>query len=53
MLGIHIDASTAATRWRGEPMDYGLAIETLLHRARQSRDVSAETCADLTARPGA
>jgi hypothetical protein len=52
-LGIHIDASTAATRWRGEPMDYGLAIESLLHRARQSRDVSAETSAGLTARPGA
>ena len=43
MLGIHIDASTAATRWRGETMDYGLAIETLLHRAQRSRDVSAET----------
>jgi hypothetical protein len=42
-LGIHIDRNTAATRWRGETMDYGLAIETLLHRARKSRDVSAET----------
>jgi hypothetical protein len=39
----HIDRNTAVTRWRGETMDYGLAIETLLHRARKSRDVSAET----------
>jgi hypothetical protein len=40
--GFHIDRNTAVTRWRGETMDYGLAIETLLHRARKSRDVSAE-----------
>jgi hypothetical protein len=44
-LGIHIDHRTAATRWRGEEMDYGLAIETLLHQARRARNVSAETSA--------
>ena len=41
--GIHVDEHTAVTRWRGEKMDYGLAIETLLHRARQPENVSAET----------
>jgi hypothetical protein len=28
-LGLVIDADTARTRWRGEPMDYGLAAEAL------------------------
>jgi hypothetical protein len=27
--GIHIDATTAATRWDGGPMDYGQAIDHL------------------------
>jgi hypothetical protein len=31
--GIVIDANTAATRWRGERMDYGVAIDSLLFRA--------------------
>lgn len=48
---VHIDEHTAATRWRGETIDYGLAIEVLLQRARrmdrasQPANVSAETCA--------
>jgi hypothetical protein len=41
--GIHIDSHTAATRWRGESMDYGLAVECLLQRARRAKDVSAAT----------
>jgi hypothetical protein len=53
--GIHIDSQTAATRWRGERMDYGLAIQGLLQQADPSlfadpsqyadppQDVSAET----------
>jgi hypothetical protein len=41
--GIHIDEKTAATRWRGEKMDYGLAIEVLLQHARRRPPVSAET----------
>jgi hypothetical protein len=44
--GLAIDARTAATRWRGERMDHGLAIEVLLQRARRAGgrlDVSAET----------
>jgi hypothetical protein len=38
--GIHIDARTAATRWDGGPMDYGMAIDYLMGLPR---DVSAET----------
>jgi hypothetical protein len=42
--GIHIDKTTAATLWRGETMDYGLAIEVLLqHSHRGAHDISAET----------
>lgn len=32
--GIGIDARTAATRWRGERMDHGQAIDALLYRSR-------------------
>jgi hypothetical protein len=35
--GIHINERTAATRWAGESMDYGLAVEVLLHQARRAR----------------
>jgi hypothetical protein len=35
--GIHIDSQTAATRWRGERMDDGLAIEGLLQQADRAR----------------
>jgi hypothetical protein len=38
--GIHINASTAATRRTGERMDHSLAMDVLLQRAR---GVSAET----------
>lgn len=31
--GIRIDARTATTGWRGERMDYGIAIDSLLYRA--------------------
>jgi len=34
--GIHIDAQTAATRWCGERMDYGIAIDSLIFRARRA-----------------
>jgi hypothetical protein len=56
--GIHIDSATAATLWRGERMDYGLAIQVLLHQAGHAhqdesvqchgaeQDVSAETSHD-------
>jgi hypothetical protein len=53
--GLQIDGATAATRWRGERMDYGLAIQVLLQQAGHvqqdervrcrgaAHDVSAET----------
>jgi hypothetical protein len=41
--GIHIDAGTAETLWRGEVMDYGQAVDGLLYKERRAQDVSAET----------
>jgi hypothetical protein len=38
--GLHIDAQTAETRWRGERMDYGIAIDSLLYRTRRSEEVT-------------
>jgi hypothetical protein len=35
--GIHIDARTGATGWRGERMDYGIAIDSLLYRTARAR----------------
>jgi hypothetical protein len=41
---IRIDASTAAGRWTGEIMDYGIAVDGLLRlAATRAPDVSAET----------
>ena len=42
-LGIHINGGTASTLWRGEGMDYGLAVEVLLQHAKRRRNVSAES----------
>lgn len=33
--GIRIDKDTATTGWRGETMDYGLAVEVLLQQSRR------------------
>jgi hypothetical protein len=41
--GIRIDQNTATTRWRGERMDHGLAIDVLLQQARRGHGVSAES----------
>jgi len=42
--GMAIDSRTAATRWRGERMDYVYAMDVLVQRASTARrDVSAET----------
>jgi hypothetical protein len=41
--GLRIDRNTAATRWRGEKMDYGLAIDVLFQHAARVPRVSAET----------
>ncbi|MGO9425950.1 MAG: hypothetical protein ACLQAR_04800 [Steroidobacteraceae bacterium] len=43
---IHIDSRTAATRWRGERIDYELGVWVLCQqrqRADNATDVSAET----------
>jgi hypothetical protein len=34
--GFHIDPMTAATKWRGETMDYSIAIDALIGRAAQA-----------------
>jgi hypothetical protein len=42
--GIVITKDTATTRWRGERMDYSIAIDALLYQSsRHAADVSAET----------
>lgn len=41
--GLLITADTAATGWRGESMDYDLAVFLLCHTACADSDVSAET----------
>lgn len=41
--GIYIDKKTAATRWCGESMDFGLAIEVLFQQSRRAQGVSQET----------
>jgi hypothetical protein len=40
---IHIDPHTARTRWRGEQMDYGIAIDILLSRRRRARSSAADS----------
>jgi hypothetical protein len=40
---IKITAGTAVTRWQGESLDYGLAVEGLLQRANRAENVAAET----------
>jgi hypothetical protein len=39
--GIHIDERTAATKWAGESMDYGLGVQVLLQQAKKHRDAAA------------
>jgi hypothetical protein len=38
-LGIHIDRGTAATRWRGERMDYELGVWVLCQQAARARRI--------------
>lgn len=40
---IRISPATAATRWRGERMDYGLAVEVLLAKDRRGSQIPAGT----------
>jgi hypothetical protein len=41
--GIYIDSDTAATRWCGERMDYGLAIQGLLQLSERARRAGPAT----------
>lgn len=54
--GIEIDADTAATRWRGERMDYEFGVWALCRqeeRARQNRsDLSSDVSAETSPQPG-
>ncbi len=47
--GIHIDERTAATRWSGESMDYGLAVQVLLNQAERARSVLPRDSHSVTA----
>jgi hypothetical protein len=38
---IHIDRNTAETLWRGERMDYGLAVEVLLAKSLKAKSLEA------------
>jgi hypothetical protein len=41
--GAQITHTTAETGWRGERMNYGLAVESLLQRWQRGKSDSAET----------
>jgi hypothetical protein len=43
---IRLTPSMAITRWEGERLDYELAVDGLLQRARSTKNVSAETSRD-------
>jgi hypothetical protein len=49
---IHIDPHTARTRWRGQKMDYGIAIDILLSRRRRAQASSADTAHEFAAGAG-
>lgn len=40
---VKVTPRTAVTRWQGERLDYGLAVEGLLQRTDRARNVAAET----------
>jgi hypothetical protein len=51
-LGIHIDRRTAATRWRGERMDYELGVWVLCQqaaRAQRTRDSRVSSASNVSA----
>ncbi len=47
---IAIEPQTAVTRWTGEALDLGLAVEALMYRAERAKDVPAGTSASSRAR---
>jgi hypothetical protein len=48
-LGIQIDPDTAATRWRGERMDYDLGVWVLCQPHAGARDIAADASVDVSA----
>jgi hypothetical protein len=46
--GVHIDHKTASTRWKGESMDYGFAVQALMQRSEHAKNVSADATAPAT-----
>jgi hypothetical protein len=40
---IQVNPRTAITRWTGESIDYGIAVQVLLEKAERAKHVSAET----------
>ncbi len=48
-LGIHINSDTAATRWRGERMDYDLGVWVLCQRAKRASEERAREKCDTPA----
>jgi phage gp46-like protein len=49
---INVTPRTAVTRWQGESLDYGLAVEGLLQRAKRADNVAAKNVAAETSRSG-
>ena len=47
--GAQISARTAATGWRGERMDYGIAIDALLYRTARARGPASGPSTDSVA----
>ena len=47
-LGIHVDPDTAATRWRGERMDYDLGVWALCQQAARARGGRGDEADDST-----
>ena len=45
-LGIEIDSETAATRWRGERMDYDLGVWVLCQQARRAQNADDDSADD-------
>ena len=41
--GIHITPNTGSTKWTGERMDYGLAIDSLIYRTRRAAEAATTT----------
>jgi hypothetical protein len=42
-MTIQREFGTAAPRWGGERMDYGIGVQVLMEQVAQAADVSAET----------